>query len=87
MKEGESAEFTCDVYPETSEVVWRLHGDDIVPDVSKFETNSIGKTRHLVIRNTAENDAGDISAVLGDNECHAELKVKGTNIKMIWKYV
>ena len=75
--EKDTAEFVCDVYPEKSTVSWLLQGKPISTDLSKFEANVIGKTRHLVIRDAQEDDAGTVSAILGDTDCHAELSVQG----------
>ena len=77
MKEISSAEFTCDVYPEDALVNWTFHGINVDQDSAKFETKSNGKTRHLVIHNSKEEDAGTVGAFLTENDCHAELLVEG----------
>ena len=60
--------------------MWTCHGQAVVPDLSKFETKSIGKTRHLVIHTSKEDDAGTVGAILGENDCHAELYVEGISL-------
>ena len=75
--ENETAEFVCEVYPVNSDVSWMFHGTDIDPKSSKFETKSNGKTRSLVIIEAKEDDAGIVSAIVGETDCHAELGVEG----------
>ena len=77
VRETDTAEFTCDVYPENSPVLWMLRGSELDRADAKFEMSSTGKSRSLLIRGTAEEDAGIVSAVLGENDCHAELSVEG----------
>ena len=78
VKENYTAEFSCDVYPIDSKVSWMFHGSDIDPSSLKFETKNNGKTRSLVIREAKEEDAGIVSAISGETDCHAELGVEGT---------
>ena len=77
VKENEVAEFSCEVYPENSPIIWKFHGTDVDSNLSKYETHAIGKSRSLVIKDAREDDAGMVSAVVGDSDSHADLHVEG----------
>ena len=82
MEHG-AAEFICDVYPENSPLTWISRGKEVVLDSLKFDASSAGKTRRLLIHDAKEEEAGTVSAVLGENDCHAELYVEGTYISIL----
>ena len=77
MEHG-TAEFICDVYPENAPLTWMSRGKEVVLDSLKFDASTAGKTRRLLIHDSKEEDAGTVSAVLGENDSHAELYVEGT---------
>ena len=82
VRETNSAGFVCEVYPIDSDVVWTKNGSVLNDKEDKIEVNSSGNQRELVIKNTEEQDAGIVSAFLGENDTHAELKVEGILMKI-----
>ena len=77
--EGEKAQFECEVYPDQTEVVWLVKGEEIT-DRKKYKPSKLGSTRRLVINDCKELDSGQVTAIIGDFDTSANLNVRGAVI-------
>ena len=76
MKEGESAEFCCELSKSGAPVDWR-RGRLILKTGDKYEMKQEGCITKLLIHNIEEGDAGKYTCKTKDSQSTAELTVKG----------
>lgn len=76
VEEGETATFSCQVFPENTEVQWTLNAKPLYQN-RKFKIDPIEDERTLSIRNCEKKDSGPVSVIAGKYQSTADLLVKG----------
>lgn len=72
----QEAVFSCDVIPETVNVIWSHNGKKVTGS-NKYVLQSDGNTRRLTIKDCKDCDKGTIKAILDKETSSAILQVKG----------
>ncbi|ESO99765.1 hypothetical protein LOTGIDRAFT_141556, partial [Lottia gigantea] len=81
VKEGEDAEFLCQLNKAGATVKWCLDGQEVVED-KRFIISVDNKEHKLIVKNALLPDSGEISARVEDKQTAAQLTVQEIPIKL-----
>ena len=74
--EGEKAQFECEVFPDQTEIIWLVKGEEVT-DRKKYKTSKLGSIRRLLINDCKQQDTGLITAITDNADTSATLNVRG----------
>ena len=86
VMEHKDAEFICGVYPPKSEVDWRVK-DRSVTNGKKYKLSKKSGEHRLIVKDALEEETGVVTAILGENQCEAQLIVRGELTLTALKYL
>lgn len=77
VKEGETAEFICELSKPDYKVSWQ-HADYTIPlDDDRYRVENDGNTYKLIIPETTADMLSEVTLIAGDNKSTAQLTVIG----------